>query len=183
LSGQTSVIIILSVIYAVYAAVSYVKKPVVIKKRLWLPGWRVVYADNKKYKNADGGSGKLLKSEKYFLQGKPDLIYKKNNRYIPVELKSATVKKHGRPRESDVMQLAAYFMIIGETYGANIKYGYIVYDDCVFLVRNTRRLKKNLLTVICEMRKMLKTGSGTAEPDFVTCKNCVCRGTVCKWSR
>jgi len=178
-----SYIIIFCILYAAYAAFVYNKKYVVRKKRLWLPGWRVIYADNGKNKNTDGMSGKLLKSEKYDLQGKPDFIYEKKGRLAPVELKSAAADKNGRPREGDVLQLTAYFLIIGDVYNTNVKFGYLVYEDCVFLIRNTRRLRQNLLTTVAEMRKMLKTGTGRADPDFVTCKNCVCRGTVCQWSQ
>jgi len=175
-------VIVISAIYAVYIITAYRIKPVVYKKRLWLPGWRVVYADSARHKNAGELSGKLLKSDKYNIQGKPDYIYNKSKRYVPVEIKSAPAKGRA-PREGDVAQLAAYFLIIGEAYNTNVKYGYLVYGDCAFRIRNTRRLRQYLLSLLYGMRKMLKTGNETEKPDFVTCKRCVCRGTVCEWSR
>ena len=156
------------------------QKPVKKMKRLWLPGYSVFYSDVKN-KNHPGATlnGKLLVSEKYGLQGKPDYIYKKGNALIPVELKSGTAEKLTQPREGDVMQLAAYFFIIRDLYGHKPRSGYLVYSDCVFKIKNTRHLGKRLFTVLSEMREMLVTGEGYDNASFMTCKHCICRGTVC----
>jgi len=148
-------------------------------RRLWLPGWSVIYSDTKNKRANKKTSGILLKSQRYNLQGKPDYIYKKGNNYVPVELKSADADKNGVPRDGDVMQLAAYFVIINEAYKTNVRYGYIVYCDCAFRVRSTRKLRRELFKTTAAMRRMLETGAGAAEPNFIKCKKCICRGTVC----
>jgi len=169
-------------VYFIFAVIGVLSKPVKRKKRLWLPGYEIIYADSntrKKLPKGGGLSGKLLVSEAHGLRGKPDYIYKKGNKIVPVELKSATLEKRGA-REGDIMQLAAYFLIIGDVYKLKPRYGYLVYGDAVFKIKNTRGLNKNLRNVTGEMRRMLVTGNGRANAGFVNCKHCICRGTVCE---
>ena len=161
----------------------FCKKPVKKIKRLWLPGYKIIYSDVKSKKTkSEVITSKLLISESFGLQGKPDSIYQKNNRIVPVELKSASAGKLGEPRETDVMQLAAYFIIIYEVYGIKPRCGYLVYSDCVFKIKNSSGLTKKLFRTVNEMRKMLATGYGAANDSFITCRHCICRGTVCEWS-
>jgi len=158
------------------------RRPAAYQKRLWLPGWSVVYADAKNKKTPAGVSGGLLASKRHGLRGRPDFIYKKGARLVPVELKSAALNGAG-PRDGDVMQLAAYFVIVGDAYGKKVPRGYLVYNDCVFKIKNTRRLRKKLFETINDMRAFLISGKAAAEPGFVKCRRCMCRGTVCQWNR
>ncbi len=140
---------------------------------------KVIYSDNKKFKNVDKAT---LYCEKHMLSGKPDYIYKTLfGKYIPVELKSSSIKDKAVPRENELMQLASYFFIVNENYG-KCKKGYLVYNDKVFVVKNTRRGRKYFLNILNNMRSMMKTGRGECEPSFVKCKYCICRGTVCEHS-
>jgi CRISPR-associated exonuclease Cas4 len=147
-----------------------------VKPTLSLPGYRQFYSDKKH----EGG---LLVSERYGLQGKPDMVYSNSagTRMIPVELKSGTVGDAAEPREGDLMQLAAYFVIIEDVYGVRPRRGLLIYKDWMFKVKNDRRLRRRLERVISDMRLMLETERGEAEPSFVKCKHCVCRGTVCEY--
>jgi len=132
---------------------------------------------------ADGQGGKLLKSEKHNLRGKPDYIYKSiiTGRLIPMELKSSEVDD--MPNYGDLMQLAAYFLIIEDAMGSpRPKKGYLRYKNAMFKVKNTARLRRNLLSVVEDMREMLATGEGSANPSFVNCRYCVARGTVCEFT-
>ena len=67
---------------------------------------------------ADGQGVKMLRSEKHDLRGKPDYIFKNifTRRLVPMELKSGEVADG--PHHGDIMQLAAYFLIIEEAMGA-----------------------------------------------------------------
>jgi len=129
---------------------------------------------------ADGRGNKLLHCEKHDLRGKPDYIYKSiiTGRLVPMELKSGQVDN--APNHGDLMQLAAYFLIIESHYGARPKKGFLRYKNAMFRVKNTRGLRKALLTVLADMRGMLETGEGQANPSFVNCRHCVARGTVCE---
>ena len=127
----------------------------------------------------DGRGGKLLYSQKHNLRGKPDFIYKNifTGGFIPVELKSGDISDS--PRHGDMMQLAAYFLIIEDAMGKRPKKGYLRYKNATFKVKNTSKLRKMLLTIVQDMRKMLETGTGHAAPSFVHCRYCVAKDTVC----
>ncbi|WP_306530808.1 hypothetical protein, partial [Anaerotignum lactatifermentans] len=59
-----------------------------------MPGFTLIYADQKQSGKKSEGFGKLLYSAKYNLQGKPDYIFKKRlgSAIVPVELKSGAIK-------------------------------------------------------------------------------------------
>jgi len=171
--------------YIIFTIAGYFFRPVIKMKRLWLPGYKIIYTDSKIKKPHGCESGTLLKSETHNLRGKPDYVYQKGGRIVPVELKSAAVNKKSRvendePREGDVMQLAAYFMIVGDVYKIKPRFGYLVYSDCVYKIRNTGRLIKRLTETINEMEAMLAGKKKAANASFVNCRHCVCRGTVCE---
>lgn len=158
--------------------VTKISAPSIVMKnpKYGVPRSRMIYSDET--------GGKLLVSEKYELQGKPDYIFQSiiNKKYIPVEIKSTQLKDDETyPHEGDLMQLVAYFLIIEDVYGSRPKYGRLVYKNRMFIIKNTRALRKQLKRSLREMRQMLVTGVGQAEPSFPKCRNCVSRGTVCKW--
>ncbi len=136
---------------------------------------RPIYSDQK--------GTHLLVAERLELQGKPDYIFKTwlTGHYVPLEIKSGQLKE-GFPHLGDVYQLAAYFLIIEEVYGKRPPYGKLVYANKTFTLRNTRKLRKEILKVLQEMRKMLiKPGRVGASPSFTKCRHCVCRLTVCEY--
>lgn len=144
-------------------------------------GYYMFYTDQKeKNKKENVIYSKLLFSEKYNLTGKPDYIFKKGRKYFPIELKSGTIKDSPMPHKGDLLQLATYFLILEDIYGVTIKKGKIIYSDYTFLIKNTKKLKKTLLSTIIEMRNMLNTGKGIANCSFSHCKYCMCRQTVCE---
>ena len=129
----------------------------------------------------DGKGGKLLRSEKHNLRGKPDFIFKNmlTGRLVPMELKSGEIAD--TPRHGDIMQLAAYFLIIEEAMGVRPKKGYLRYKNAMFKIKNTARLRRALLAVVADMRQMLATGEGQANPSFAHCRYCAANGTVCEF--
>ena len=134
---------------------------------------------------ADQKGTKLLVAPKLQLQGKPDYIFQTwfLKKYIPLEIKSATLKED-IPHLGDVYQLAAYFLIIEEVYGQRPPYGKLVYANKTFIIKNTYKVRKQLKNTLDQMRKMLE-GSITvqAEPSFIKCKHCVCQHTVCEFNK
>lgn len=130
----------------------------------------------------DETGGKLLVSEKWDLQGKPDYIFKKwfRNQYIPFEIKSGKVKEDC-PHEGDLMQLLAYLLLVEETYGVRPCYGKLVYRNKTFKVRNTRKHRTKLKKVLEEMHDMLNEYDGArTTKNYLKCKNCICQYTVCE---
>lgn len=133
------------------------------------------------YKDEKGT--KLLVAERLALQGKPDFIFETwiRKRYIPLEIKSGKLTDD-QPHLGDMYQLVAYFLIIEEVYGKRPPYGKLVYANKTFTIRNTARLRTNLHHTMKQMRLMLEERyTPAATPDFMKCKHCVCKDTVCEW--
>ncbi|KXL53557.1 hypothetical protein CLNEO_07830 [Anaerotignum neopropionicum] len=147
-------------------------------------GYSLIYADQKQNGKKDEGFGKLLYSAEYELQGKPDYIYKKRfgKGIVPVELKSGSIGESSLPHRGDLLQLGAYFLILEDVYKVRPKFGRLAYQDYIFVVKNTRSLRKEVMKTTKEMREMLLYGVGKANPSFATCRYCICNGTVCKYS-
>lgn len=145
------------------------------KKELGVSRASMIYSDEK--------GTKMLYAENILLQGKPDMIFETwlLKQLIPLEIKSGKLKEE-MPHLGDIYQLGAYFLIIEETYGKRPPYGKLVYANKTFQIRNTKKLRKSVLKAMEEMREMLEDKyEPKPSPDFMKCKHCVCRETVCEW--
>src|SRR5688572_539279 len=72
-----------------------------------LPQGEVIYED------ASGQATEQFISKRLLMAGKPDYLMKdRNGDLIPVEVKSSNAPRAGRPYESHLMQLAAYFLLL-----------------------------------------------------------------------
>ncbi|MDD4844909.1 MAG: hypothetical protein PHU31_11380 [Anaerotignum sp.] len=147
-------------------------------------GYSLIYADQKQNGKNEEDFGKLLYSAAYELQGKPDYIYKKRlgKGIVPVELKSGSIGDEPLPHRGDLLQLGAYFLILEDVYQVRPKFGRLAYRDYMFVVKNTRSLRKEVQGTVKEMREMLIYGVGKPNPSFATCRFCICKGTVCTYS-
>lgn len=120
---------------------------------------RIVYADTGAWEKVE----RPLFSRRYALTGKPDYIVEvedpalvsgDNRSIIPVEVKPNRTAP--QPRESDVMQLAAYGLLIEETLGqgrAAPPYGLLKYRDAVFQIDFTDELRARLIDVMDALRR------------------------------
>lgn len=147
-------------------------------------GYALIYADQKQSKKREEDFGKLLYSAKYELQGKPDYVFQSPilKKIVPVELKSGAIGEADFPHHGDLLQLGAYFLILEDVYGQKPPFGRLVYQDYMFEIKNTAKLRNEVLGTMKEMREMLQYGVGKAKPSFATCRPCVCNGTVCQFS-
>lgn len=147
-------------------------------------GYALIYADQKQGKKREEDFGKLLYSAKYELQGKPDYVFQSPilKKIVPVELKSGAIGEADFPHHGDLLQLGAYFLILEDVYGHKPPFGRLVYQDYMFEIKNTAKLRNEVLGTMKEMREMLQYGVGKAKPSFATCRPCVCNGTVCQFS-
>lgn len=147
-------------------------------------GYSLIYADQKQGKRHEEDFGKLLYSAKYELQGKPDYVFRSPflKKIVPVELKSGEIGEEDLPHHGDLLQLGAYFLILEDVYGQKPPFGRIVYQDYMFEIKNTTKIRNEVLATMKEMRDMLEYGVGKAKPSFATCRPCVCNGTVCQFS-
>ncbi len=111
---------------------------------------RIIYADTGAWKKVE----RPLFSRRYALSGKPDYIVEDGGSVIPVEVKPNRIAS--APRESDVMQLAAYGLLIEETLGQGRRappYGLLKYRDAVFQIDFTEAVRAQLVDLIDAIRR------------------------------
>jgi CRISPR-associated exonuclease Cas4 len=115
-----------------------------------LPQGEVSYAD------ADGQAQEPFISKRLLMAGKPDYLMKdRNGDLIPVEVKSSNAPRAGRPYESHLMQLAAYFLLIEDVLQRPVPYGLIRYRNRTLRVANTDELRARLMEAIAQMRRLM----------------------------
>ncbi|UCD14502.1 MAG: CRISPR-associated protein Cas4 [Thermoplasmatales archaeon] len=118
------------------------------KKEYRIPEGKITYSDL-------SIPGKTLFSKRYRIAGKPDYIVEKNDKYIPVEVKSGS---HQQPQGNHVLQLATYCQLLEENYGGFVPYGILVYKNSDFKIPFDPTLRFELGSVISKMRSSLKDG-------------------------
>lgn len=116
------------------------------QERTGLPQGRVIYADTGAWERVE----RPLFSHRYRLTGKPDYVLQDGDEIIPVEVKSGAAPV--QPYASHVLQLAAYGLLVKETYGVHSSYGIIRYHDQTFAV-GLADLEDRLLTTLDDMRQ------------------------------
>ncbi len=114
-----------------------------LRRRSGLPQGAVTYGD------ADG-AGQVLRSDRYGLAGKPDYLVRRGRHLIPVEVKPG--RTAAQPYRSDILQLAAYGLLVEETYGVAPPYGVIRYQSASHNVPFTPELRRELLNTLAAMR-------------------------------
>jgi CRISPR-associated exonuclease Cas4 len=133
-----------------------------------LPIGRVIYSDTRGWQSIE----KPLFSRTHRLAGKPDYLVQQGRDVVPVEVKSARAPSNG-PRRSHVLQLAAYCLLVEETYRQRPKYGIVKYADRTFAVDYAETLRAALLDVIAAMRDDLARGAAQRSHDEAArCAQC-----------
>jgi CRISPR-associated exonuclease Cas4 len=119
-----------------------------LRRRTGLPWARVVASDT-------GGRSldRPLFARRYGLTGRPDYLLEQGRALIPVEVKPG--RTADRPYESDLMQLAAYCLLVEETSGAPPPYGLLRYARHTFRMPYTPAVREELLALLDEMRAAL----------------------------
>ncbi|MCZ7570435.1 MAG: Dna2/Cas4 domain-containing protein [Ardenticatenaceae bacterium] len=115
-------------------------------KATGLPAGRVVYSDTADWRAPPGP----LRSERFGLVGKPDYLVARGDTLIPVEVKPA--RRARQPYESDVLQLAAYCLLVEVTTGRPPPAGLIVYAGQQWEIPYTDSLRTTLLTTLDAIR-------------------------------
>ena len=109
----------------------------------------VVYSDSGAWEKVE----ESLFSESYGLTGKPDYVVETKDGLVPIELKP--LRQADQPYESDVMQLAAYCLLLEEAWDETPPYGLLRYKDKTFQIRWTDELREELLATLNEMRELM----------------------------
>lgn len=112
-----------------------------------LPEGDVFYSDTGAWR----ANSQVLHATRLRLVGKPDyLVEQADGAIIPVEVKSSAAP--ARPWEGQVLQLAAYCVLVEENFGVRPPYGILQYRDHAFAVDFTDDLEADLMAVLDEMR-------------------------------
>ncbi|MCS6844806.1 MAG: CRISPR-associated protein Cas4 [Caldilineales bacterium] len=141
-----------------------------------LPRGRLVYADADRW----AAVARPLISTRHGLVGKPDYLVETDAGVVPVEVKRshAPIPAEGAEGQvqahlSHVMQLAAYCLLVEDTYGRPPPHGLIHYADATVQIPYTPALRQALLDLLAEMRQ----AQGEAEvrrshQDPARCRGC-----------
>lgn len=118
-----------------------------IRQQTGLPQGRVVYSDTGAWSRVE----RPLFSRRYLLTGRPDYVVTEHGTWVPVEVKPRRTAL--QPYPSDILQLAAYCLLIEEIYGEAPSYGLIKYRDRTFAIDYTPELRQELLALLDDMRE------------------------------
>lgn len=103
-----------------------------------------------------GGEAPVLESSTHGLRGRPDLILRNEGSLIPVEVKTGRIPQG--PLFSHILQVAAYCLLVEESYGSRPPYGLLRYGETVHEIDYTEELEDLLLTKLDEMRAVAANG-------------------------
>lgn len=131
------------VIYSARVRYNYAKE---IRRKSKIPDGKITYSDMNR-------PAKPFFSKQYRITGKPDYIIKKNDQYIPIEIKTGSYKQ---PHKNHILQLATYCQLIEENYRSFVPYGIIIYQDSDFKIPFNPSLRFELESVVRKMRLSLK---------------------------
>ncbi|MGC8786986.1 MAG: CRISPR-associated protein Cas4 [Anaerolineae bacterium] len=112
-----------------------------------LPVGEIVYADTGVWERCE----RPLFSPRYRLTGKPDYLVREHGWIVPVEVKPG--RQTSEPYEEDILQLAAYCLLVEEEYGKRPPYGYLKYQQAVFRINYSESLYRQVLSGLQAMRR------------------------------
>jgi len=139
-----------------------------LRKDSGLPSGKVIYTDNETW----FPNGESLHSSKFRLVGRPDyLVQQRSGEIIPVEVKSRMAPIN--PWQGHILQLAAYCLLVDETYGRRPSYGIVQYKDRAFAVDYSKELENSLLDLLADMRHDYQVSNLDRDHNDVRrCKSC-----------
>jgi CRISPR-associated exonuclease Cas4 len=95
--------------------------------------------------------GKPLYSARFRLTGTPDYLVNTPHGIVPVEVKPT--RKEEEPRQSHLLQVLAYCLLIEDTEGRRPPYGLLRYSSSTFRVDYNDATRSHLLEVMDLMRQ------------------------------
>ncbi len=118
-----------------------------LRRASGLPWARIRIADTGSWRAAD----QPLMSYRYGLVGKPDYLLETRAGLIPVELKPSRRAK--TPYAGDLMQLAAYCLLVEDATQQAPPYGLLRYATHTFRMPYTAAVRAHLLALLDELRQ------------------------------
>jgi CRISPR-associated exonuclease Cas4 len=106
----------------------------------------VIFADHDQW----GRIEESLYDPTFNLTGKPDFLIEQGDGIIPVEVKSGRGKS--APYDSHIYQLAAYCLLVNQTFGIKPPYGILHYNNKDISVDYTPQLEQETIDLLREIR-------------------------------
>ncbi len=114
---------------------------------------------------------RVMRSARYGLSGRPDYLVEEQGRIAPVELKPT--RRSARPWLRDIVQLAAYCLLLEETEPRFAGYGYLRYAGRTFRIEFTESLRAELLRTLAALRADLAAADvDPSHNDAARCARC-----------
>ncbi|NOX60525.1 MAG: CRISPR-associated protein Cas4 [Chloroflexi bacterium] len=117
------------------------------RRETGLPAGEIIYADASNWRQSE----RPLFSQRYLLTGKPDYLVETGGEIIPVEVKS-THLSGDKPYRSHALQLAAYCLLVEESYGHRPSYGIIQYANKTIRLPFSDSLRQELFDMMQAIR-------------------------------
>ena len=138
-----------------------------LKKKYKIQDGKITYQDLNK-------PAKPFFSKRYRITGKPDYVIKKNNHFIPIEVK---ISAYNKPQKNHILQLAAYCQLLEENSGKFVPYGMLVYNYISkHKIPFDPKIRFEFESTVKNMREIMKTGKIIRNHnDLFKCKNCSMR--------
>ncbi len=164
--GLIFLLLVLS-IGVILRAIGLIERSRKTRKRSGIPEGRVLHVDSRKEE--------LLKfkeplfSRSLLLTGIPDVVLKRGDFFIPVEIKAREPPE--RPFKSHLMQLIAYCALL-EDAGYRVSHGSLVYigkKEKEFRIKFDQKEKRRLELLLEEMRKIKSIPPRTEGPRCRIC--------------
>ncbi len=138
-----------------------------VRQASGLPWARVLVSDTSGWRKSDAP----LVSHRYGLVGQPDYLLATRSGIVPVEVKPG--RTASEPYDSDLMQLAAYYLLVEDATGRAPRYGLLRYAAHTFQLRYTRHIRAELLELVDEMRQDRAADNvGRSHQQRTRCRGC-----------
>lgn len=137
------------------------------RRAVGLPAGKIIYSDHNQWTKVENA----LYDPTFNLAGKPDFIVETDRGLIPIEVKSGRVID--APYDSHIYQLAAYCLLIEQTFGTRPQYGILHYSNQDIRIDYTKDLQDKTIEILREIRSISRKKSITrSHQSFARCQKC-----------
>ena len=137
------------------------------RRSVGLPSGRVIFADHNQW----GRVEKPLYDPTFNLTGKPDFLIEQGDVIIPVEVKSGRGKT--APYDSHIYQLAAYCLLVKQSFGMRPPYGILHYSNQDIAVDYTPQLEREIIDLLRDIRSQERRRNiGRSHHSSNRCRRC-----------
>ena len=137
---------------------------IILRKRIAIPDGEVTYSDSERK------PGEVMEAKGIPLVGKPDYIIKKDDNFIPVEVKTGSTPSS--PYKNHIAQLYAYCLLVAEHFEKRPPYGIISYPEQEIPLEYTNEAETGVKKIVTEVMDKKRTGTYRKDMKQV-CKKCL----------